>query len=568
MKKNILSLLCIMICLFMVLSGCNASPAGTEDTVEKDTITQTDTTKSGSQFTIWIGTDEKKCPEVTEVQKLFKEELGFDFKVQSRQGDLMTALNLKLNSGGFEDMAVIYKDNVAINAFIRSGLVLEVTPYLGMPDKYPNLAKIHKEIVDYCRSDDGKLWYIPSWYAQEMDDPWPGWVSAAWWVRTDLLEKCGMTKEDLSTLEGFENYLRKVANLTDSTGKQIIPLGFVINEGNTLNGEENIILSTFGVDMAGGLSQMPGIRKEGNNFIFAYDDPNFKKAYQWINKMYREGLIDIEVPTQKVERFREKINAGRYGMFAGTMFKAELNNSWAKLDGPTEPVWFLEPIKNPSVPGISESGAIQYVNPYPAAAVFISKNTKNLDSILKFLDWCQEHDPIRQQEVNEGPVGINWFWTGEPLGEWDFTAEYGEDRNSGDQARVDALTPQLWALSTYSKKWYPWWTNAIGDDKPIGMSFATKYTAEIANNFGIVRNMHSYDAVPAPSGGVIEKYMPTLNAVYIEYRARLIMAKTDEDFENEWNTFRNQLETRAHWSEMKAEWEAEYEKYLDNNKDF
>ena len=74
----------------------------------------------------------------------------------------MTALNLKLNSGGFEDMAVIYKDNVAINAFIRSGLVLEVTPYLGMPDKYPNLAKIHKEIVDYCRSDDGKLWHIPA----------------------------------------------------------------------------------------------------------------------------------------------------------------------------------------------------------------------------------------------------------------------------------------------------------------------------------------------------------------------------------------------------------------------
>ena len=78
--------------------------------------------------------------------------------------------------------------------------------------------------------------------------------------------------------------------------------------------------------------------------------------------------------------------------------------------------------------------------------------------------------------------------------------------------------------------------------------------------------MHSYDAVPAPSGGVIEKYMPTLNQYMLNTVQGLLWPRQTKTLK-QWNT-RNQLETRAHWSEMKAEWEAEYEKYLDNNKDF
>lgn len=581
------TLVLLMVCILalgsmsMVLTGCGSQSKDTTSgtAAVKDTVQNTENTGSAStaadkkpsanpQFTIWMGTDEKKCPEVTEVQKLLKEKLGFDFKVQSRQGDLMTALNLKLNSGGFEDMAVIYKDEVAVKAFVKSGQIQEVDQYLKMPDKYPNLAKIPQQVTDFCRSTDGKLWYIPGAYDQNLNDPWPGWAASAWWPRTDLVEKVGMKVEDLSTMDGLEKYLREVSKLKDDSGKPIIPLGLMINEGNTLNNEESIILSTFGVDMAGGASKMPGVRKNGDSFMFAYDHPGFKNAYAWMNKMYREGLMDVEIPTQKVERYREKVNAGRYGMLAGSMWKAELNNSWAKLSGPTSTTWYLKPVKNPSVAGVSSSGAVQYTNPYPGACIFISKKTKNLDSILKFMDWCQEADPIRGQEINEGPYGINWSWTGEPFKEWKFEDNYAKERNSGDQARVDKMTPQLWMLGTSSKKWYAWWTYAIGPNDPVGMKFASTYTAEIANNFGIVRTMHAYDAVPALAGGVIEKYLPTLNAVYIENRAKMIMSRSEAEFENNYKKFREQLEKRAHWSEMKAEWNQQYKEYLKTHNDF
>lgn len=579
LKMRKTSVLLIAMALSVSTIAVGFSGCGKDD----ETAVSTDSSKASSsvstadsspsvvvkpKFKIWIGSDEKKSPEVTAVQKLFKEKYGFDFTVSSRQGDLMTALNLKLNSGTLDDVSLIYKDTVAENAFIKSGLVQEVGEFFKMPDKYPNLAKVSEKVIDYSKSADGKSWYIPGWYAQEMDDPWPGWAATAWWVRTDLLEKVGMTEADLSTIEGFENYFRAVAQLKDSGGKPIIPLGMIINEGNSINAEESIILSTFGCDYPGGASKMPGITKKGSDLVFMYDDPNFKNAYSWMSKMYREGLMDIEVPTQKVERYREKINSGRYGMIAGSIWKAELNNAWGKINGPEDSTtWYLNPVKNPKVAG-TESATVQTVNPYPTTSIFISKDTKSLDSVLSFLDWCQEAKPERQQEINEGPVGINWNWTGEPLGEWDFKEEYKVERNSGDQARVDQLTPQLWAIGTYSKKWYPWWTAKVDESTPKGSALTNKYVAEIATDFGIVRPIHAYDLVTAPAGGAIEKYLPTLNSVYIEYRARLMMSKSDEEFENNFKKFQDQLEKRAHWSEMKAEWQQAYKTYLDKNQEF
>jgi hypothetical protein len=65
--------------------------------------------------------------------------------------------------------------------------------------------------------------------------------------------------------------------------------------------------------------------------------------------------------------------------------------------------------------------------------------------------------------------------------------------------------------------------------------------------------------VKAKDGGVWEKYAPELNAVYNEYRAKLLMAKDDAQFEQAWNEFTSALEKRAHWSELKQEWKQLYE---------
>ena len=124
--------------------------------------------------------------------------------------------------------------------------------------------------------------------------------------------------------------------------------------------------------------------------------------------MYREGLMDMEVTTQKNERLTEKMNSGVIGIYPGDAWAPGLNNAWYAMQTAEDNIAAanLEPVKIPTAEGVTENGKVNYVNPYNNAMVFISKDCENLDAVLTYLDWCNRQDPITQQEVNEGPVGV------------------------------------------------------------------------------------------------------------------------------------------------------------------
>ncbi|MDI6619676.1 MAG: extracellular solute-binding protein [Clostridiales bacterium] len=564
-KKRVISVcLSIMLIIGLVsvsMTGCKkssttADSSASQQIPEGGIVPENQGGKTTDTFTILVGW-KKNCPEQTTWQQVMSKSLNMNIKCEYIQSDdPVTAANLKLASGGFADMAVFASNETVKKAMINSNLIQPVEKYFKM-SQLPNISSISQKIVKYITTSDNHVWYIPGWYAQEPDNPWPGWTATAWWPNTDILKKVGMTKDDLSTIEGVEKYLQAASNLKDSNGNAILPLGYATNDDGTI--DNGIILTTFGLDTQNGVSGMPGIRKSGNDFVFMYDDPQYKAAYQWINKMYRQKLIDAEVTTDKKERYQEKVVSGSYAMIAGSIWNANLNNVWSSLDGPTAPGWYYEPVKDPKVDGVAQSGAVQYVNPYPGFTTFISKNTKHINAIMHFLDWCNEAKPERQQEVNEGPLGTTWNWTdaSKPLSTWDFNADYKADRDSGDQAKVDKCTPQLYGLASYSSKWYPWFTEAQENNKK-GATLIYQYCQEIGNGFGISRVMHVYDAVQSKSGGAIEKNLALLNNVVKEYSAKMTMAKSDADFEAAYNEFKTQLETRAHWSDMKKEWQSSY----------
>lgn len=508
---------------------------------------------------IWAGMT-SNAPEETLNQVAVRDLLGINYTVEWTQGDFLTALNMKINNGGFPDICVFWNNTVAANALINSGLVMPLDEFVQQQDKYPNLASIPEEVLNYDRAStpDGKLWYLPGWYSQEPSDPWPGWTLNAWWVRTDLLEQVGMTKDDLATLEGIEAYARAVKALKTADGAQIIPISYT-----SLVGRNSVILNAFGLDTGTGGSGMPAITMENGEPVFLFDNAKLKDAYAWINKMYRDGLIDMEVTTQKDERMVEKFNSGVVGSFPGDAFDIKLNNAWYAMATAADNIAaaYTEPLKLPTADGVTGAGKRSYVNPYNGAMVFVSKNTQNLDAVLEFLDWINTQDPAQQQIVNEGPLGTYWNWISEPYGEWDFVPDYKKMRDSGDQALVDSCTPQLYYMSSYSNKWYPWWTQASSTDLPFSQTL-NGYCQQISSEFETTRPMHVYDAVPVLPNGTVERYIPTLDAVYEEYTARMTMAGDDVGFEAAWTEFQSQIETRAHWSEMKAEWQTQYEAYV------
>ena len=540
MKKKLLAWL---MCAVMLLGLAGAQA----ETADMPTIT------------LWAGMS-SNCPEETLHQGTIRDLLGINYTVEWTQGDFLTTLNMKINSNELPDICVFWNDTVAANALINSGLVQPVDAFVQDPEKYPNLAAIPAETLDYIRAStpDGQLWYLPGNYAIEVDDPWPGWTVDAWWVRKDLLAEAGMQLEDLNTLEGFEKFARSMFGKVTADGLPVQPISYSSESGY------NIILNAFGIDTGAGKSGMPAVSLVNGEKVFLYDHPNLKNAYAWMNKMYREGLLDMEVTTQKNERLTEKMNSGEIGIYPGSAWAPGLNNAWYAMQTEADNVAAanLEPVKIPLAEGVTEAGKVSYVNPYNNAMVFISKDCKNLDAVLKYLDWCNRQDPITQQEVNEGPEGVYWYWIDEPYGEWDFVPEYKAMRDSGDQALVDTCTTQMYYLSNYSRLWYPWWTQHSTSQNP----FATRLNEccqLISSTFGTTRAMHVYDGVPMLAGGKLERYLPTLQAVADEYGARLIMAGSEGDFDAVWEEYQSQLESRGHWSEVKAEWQEQFAAYAE-----
>lgn len=570
--KKVLTVLLILSMLFS-LTACadskkeNEAGNTTGESNGKDEATNTDgfyvSEKKGGkttdQFTIWAGWT-SESPNNTKVQQVMKGKLGIDYKVEYMQSnDYMTTLNLKLSSGAkLPDVMIFPYDKAVESALTTANRVMKLND-IYESDKLKNIPKIDTRIQDYIKTNSGDQWWIPGYYALEYDEPWGGWTVDSWWVRTDLLKQAGKSKDDLKTIEGMEDTLRAFAKLKDSHGNNIIPLSFAQGE----NHEERIILATYGVDTANGVSGMPAVMDQNGEKVFIYDNPKYKEAYRWMNKMYRDGLIDMEATTMTKERFTEKVESGQIGMFTTDLWISGLNESWKNYNGGDDSVTFnYEPIANPQVQGTNKSYT-SFVNPNPGYMVFINKDTSNLNAALNFLEWVNEPSPYRGQEVNEGPLGVLWDFTKKDAGSWDFEAKYKKERDSGDSTRVAACTHQLWQFASYSNKWYAWWNQDTGANK-AGAGLVSKWCKYISTKIVNHRPINEMDSVRADVDSVIATNMESLKNVVDEYSAKLIMADSDEKFENVYKEFKKQIELRAHWSKMKEEWLKLYQEQSQN----
>ncbi|MFD0671104.1 hypothetical protein [Cohnella sp. GCM10027633] len=569
MKRRITktSLVAGTLAMLVLATACSNSDNKDNNAASSTTQAGQETTAAvqGTQaFEMWLGWTATVNNDNL-VQKYWREqEPKIDIKVEATQGDAMTALNLRLNSGGFKDAAVFSRSDTVKNAMIRSNQIQSLEQYFEMPDKYPSLAAIPKQYLDQMRDADGHIWSIPTWFDQNPSDPWPGWASVSWMVRTDVVEQAGMKVEDLSTLAGIETFLSKAATLKDASGKTLNAMGFLMDQNDSAGwNDENAVLTAFGVTTGGAGGVIP-VEKKNGEFVLLYDDPGYKAAYQWMNKMYREKLIDPEVVTDKKERYTEKNKSGRTALNVGSFWNIDAS-AWEVLDGPTEVGWYYQPVPFPKVDGVEALGFNTIVSPFPGYDVYINKETKNLEAILKFLDYSLQPKAEMQQVINEGPAGVYWDWIDQPLGKWKYIDEkYSGPRNSGDPAQKSTVTPELYQLSSYSNEWYPWWNNEVS---VAGAAKNHEFTKTIGG-MGAVRTAHLYDTVKAKAGGAWEKYGPELENLRKSYRAKLIMAKNDEQFESAWKSFTDELEKRAHWSELKQEWQASYDELVQTNGEF
>lgn len=467
-----------------------------------------------------------------------------------------TGRRLKLTSGDIPDVWAFYGPNgPAQTDFLNAGVVEPIEQYLNMPDKYPNLARIPQAVKDYVKAEDGHTYFLPLFIDIEggettrISDGFWAWAQNGVFVRTDVLEQTGLTKESLATMEGFEAFLAAASKLKDGQGNPLIPLTM----GDNFKGWRSIAAS-FGIDTVNEASGMSPDGKGG--FIAARDHENYKKTWAWLNKMYKSGLLDKEAPTHKKELYLSKLTTGRAAAYIGSMSDIA-EAGWANLQDKSDVTAKFVAIPYPKVAGVDKLGAIEASNPLPWTGAYLMKG-KNLEAGLRFLDWTLGNNVMT---VDYGPPGDApkhvWNYVDDTKTIWNFHEEFAADLSGGDNNLKQKYGLQPWFLA-----------NTLVPDVDTNENTVKKVKYELQKQSGMLlagqgvkREGHNYDSVPVLQGGIVEKYKPAIDAIEMEYRAKMLLAASPEKLDSAWQQYLAELEKKGKWSEYKAEWLKQYEAF-------
>lgn len=476
-------------------------------------------------------------------------------------GDVTQQVNLKIAGGDLPDAITMTSTNVLWGRLINENRLIPLDEYFNDPVNYPNLAKIDSRVVDYWRASDGHIYFVPVQYEPVLSEP-AAWAGNAMglWVRDDTLKLAGMTYDDIRTLAGFERYLSKIAGMTDSQGRNIIPLCIGDQDFSGLN----VVMSMFGVvgGNQGGWNEQPD-----GTVVQDYQTDGFKRAWQWLNRMYRAGILDRETATQRTDLYNEKRDSLRYAAYLFNPWNypnvavlqqngISLGVTYAGLSEQGFPEEWYFPTYLPHEPGVN-LGQIASFNPFGFNGTGITTSCENPDVLMQALDWMQTPEAFRLME-----------WGPESLG--NYTLNDGIAEQHDEVFRSDEFWGGSAPMKNVTEKGFWWWKN-VASVAPTHIPFleppwpainAMLYQAEqLVREQGIFGLVSKADRIRPPVGGAIERYQPVQNDIRLQYYAQMMMASTDSEFEASYNNFRNEMRVRGHDEETIAEFNELYKSY-------
>lgn len=573
---NAKKLLALLLCLVMAassvfaLAGCAKEDTTTPEAPEtaSETTTTTDDPAAPAEeaeaekeeeedivvLKAWVAaslvTSDTQTNQLdSKIGKLIAEQTGVAIEATwlNPGADANEAFNLLVASGGYEDYDIIFSSNGTQNKewqdkLVSIGAIVPINDYFNQPDKYPNLAAIPQNVLDACSFSDGNLYGFPhNWY-EDQDSKFGFWAADGWYASPDILAAVGMTTDDLKTLDGVEAYLKAVKdqNLKNADGLPVQPLSM---------GQDakwfKTLLTTFGVTTVD-----TGFGEYDGEMIHYRDHPQTKEALQWLNKLYNEGLVDPEFITQKNDQLVEKILNQRVGLVMDSAF-----DFWTAVTVGENEATKLEILDFPKVEGVDRVGTVNTYDPYGIPAMFITSSCSNPDAVAKLANWGSEVGTYKQWEFAYGPRGTTWDFD-EELGEPYFQLNDEEikaamtDYNAMIKVGYGtgiAVAPFGYDLNYYQK----------ANEEVLFWIFNMHKKNSVVDGYAEVRT--DYNRITFPANGAWNTNYSVLERLDIQYFCQLV-ACDEGSFENLWNEYQAQLEQQGHWSEARAEFEAEYAK--------
>lgn len=295
-----------------------------------------------------------------EIEKLANVKLEIDAPPINNYVD---RLQITMASGDLPDLIYNWGGADAnYEKWASDGLLAELDDKIT---KYPNLMKnITKEMWEGARSvETGKIQQIPK---PNVKNYWGYIINQKW------LDKLGLKAP--TTLDEFTQVCKAFTTQDpDGNGKADT---YGVSSVGTFGMQ--FLMSAFNLTNSLGAKDVDGNYKIKEKF------EGYIPYLTYLKKLYAEKILDPEFFTNKMYADNDKQNSNRVGITYG--HQVGVLGALVKTPDAVEKLTYNAPIKNEKGESIAYMGAPTW------GAYIIPKDTKNIDGVLKFLDWSNSQE--------------------------------------------------------------------------------------------------------------------------------------------------------------------------------
>lgn len=361
----------------LTLSGCGGGGNNVENKTEKPSNSASTTTSEGTNKGKTEGKADLRMimqyglfdPKTEYVAKYIQERTGFNVEYELLPAENADEkLNLLVSS---KDNYDIVKLNAAQFYNLASAGALE--PMDELLESQGNYIKQSiKQESFKSATIDGKIYGIPETGAGVT-------IGEELVVRQDWLDELGLSIP--TNRDELYNVLKTIKEK-----KKVIPLTL---SKDSIYGD---IATTFGI--------LTDWKEVDGKLVHRAELPEMKEFITYMNKLYKEGLIDTEMPINIAQKSIEKFSGGQAAMYKLAWWNAGTTIAALQKNFPAAKTTIIPYLKGPD--GKAKVGAVANTSWY----VSILKSSKNKEAAMKFLNAKLEPETFKG--IALGKEGVHY----------------------------------------------------------------------------------------------------------------------------------------------------------------
>ncbi|NHN32343.1 extracellular solute-binding protein [Paenibacillus agricola] len=370
-KKTVYMLVCLSIVL-LGAAGCSdtkgSSAAGDKQTTTKPTATTTEGEKKSGKlldepvtFKVMIP---DSSPQIVKDAPVFKHifektNVKLDLEpVPSANYDQKAQTLIATNN--LPDIMRVPNGKPYFNEAAKNGMFLPISDYL---DYAPNIKRLMKENKEIGKGQvNGKLYGFP------LLGHWKLQLAQAPMIRMDLLKE-----QNLEVPKTYDDLYRVLKKFKEAYPDKI---PFTNREGAA-----NLLIS-MGFAMGSGFKVYYDPDVNGGEYVYGPAHAEFKSPLEFLNKLYKEKLLDPDYAVNTGDNMKEKLSSGRALFYFDNNSFGDQFNASLKPTNPNAQFEMLLPMQNDFGKTRNSMYKKDWLHHFT-----INSKIKNPKAAVQFLDW-------------------------------------------------------------------------------------------------------------------------------------------------------------------------------------